>query len=347
MKRLTVFVATLALASCTATEFDQGFLSGDAWDVESAENLPVPEDTYLAALRDGYLAEAKVEKAEFDWQDAAEFRARAVRAAMGERFGPLDPKTRNLSEEFQADLAAAFLEMTAYVNSEGAMLRAPRQVGEAQVKFDCWLQEAEEGHQADDIAACRSAYEGLILLVRDLANLPDNMAVVLPEEEGGEIGGIELQQGGKKISLDRAFAAAGVGEKFGDLPVAEGEIRDAFADALAARPKPPKEFVLTFAFDSARISDEAFEQILLAADEARSRPAAEVIVTGFADAVGTPADNLAISRQRANVTAKAIFNELRDEESVTFIRGGKGERDLAVKTSRAEMANRRVVILVR
>lgn len=347
MRSLAGFAVTLALASCTATEFDQGVLSGDAWDIDSAQNLPVPQDPYLAALREGYLAEARVEKAEFDWQDAAEFRARAVRAAMGERFGPLDPKTRSLSEDFQADLAAAFVEMNAYANSEGAMLRAPRQVGEAQVKFDCWLQEADEGHQADDIAACRSEYEGLILLVRDLANLPDNMAVVLPEEEGGEIGGIELQQGGKKIALDRAFAAAGIGDKFGDLPVAEGEIRDAFADALAARPKPPREFVLTFAFDSARISDKAFEQILLAADEARSRPAAEVIVTGFADAVGSPADNLAISRQRANATAKAIFNELRDEETVTFMRGGKGERDLAVKTGRAEEANRRVVILVR
>ena len=51
------------------------------------------------------------------------------------------------------------------------------------------------------------------------------------------------------------------------------------------------------------------EQVMLAAEEARSRPAAEVIVTGFSDAVGDAAANLALSRRRS----VAFYNLARSE----------------------------------
>lgn len=346
MRRLAL-VAIVALTACTETERDQGWLDGSAWSVESAAALPAPDDPYLEGLYEGYLKLAEAELADYDWNSAAEFRARAVRASRGGPVSPTDPATRRIAEAEREGLTAAYTEITAYIASEGAMLRAARQVGDAQVQFDCWVEQAAEGHQEEDIATCRDAYQLLIVLIRDLAQLPDNMAVVLPDDDGAAPGGIELAQGGKTITLDRPFAAAGVGEAFGDLPVAEGEIRDAFAGALAARPKPPKEFVITFDFNATRITDQAFEQVLLAADEARSRPAAEVIVTGFSDAVGDSAANLAISARRAQVVADAIYNELRDEETVTFMRGAKGERELAVNKPGREETNRRVVILVR
>lgn len=347
MKRLILLALVAVLAGCTATELDEGILDGRAWDVEGIVDAPVPDDPYLAALYRGYLELARSERMEFDWFDAAEFRSRALRATNGQHFGPIDPVERSIPKATRPAVEAAFAELSGFLASEGAMLRAGRQIGEAQVNFDCWLQEVEEAHQNDEIDACRDAFAGLMILIRDLAKLPDNMVVILPEDEGGEPGGVELTQGGEKIDLDRPFAAAGTGERFGDVPVAEGEIREAFAAALAARPKPPREFVITFAFDSVAIRDENYEQVILAAGEARSRPAPEVIVTGYADAPGTDEANLAMSRQRADVVARAISNELRDDEKITLIRGGRGARDLVVSTPRAEEANRRVVVIVR
>ena len=102
-----------------------------------------------------------------------------------------------------------------------------------------------------------------------------------------------------------------------------------------------------FDFDSVAIRDDVYEQVILAAEEARVRPAPEVIVTGYADVPGSKEANLAMSRQRADVVANAILAELRDDERVTLIRGGRGARDLVVNTPRAEEANRRVVIIVR
>ena len=40
----------------------------------------------------------------------------------------------------------------------GARKRAPKQAAEAQLRFDCWMQEQEENFQPDDIdAPCRQA----------------------------------------------------------------------------------------------------------------------------------------------------------------------------------------------
>lgn len=349
MRAATIGLLVLSVAACADRQDTSGslpdWLSGQKWDVDRVAALPLNEDPYLGALQEGYLDLAKVELAEFDWNAGSEFTEKAGLASAGTRVGPKDPRERSFREPFGEGLEKGFAQISNFVNSEGAMLRAARQIGEAQVVYDCWVHEASEGTPHPTLDECRDKFGLLIQLVRDLSALPKNMEVVLPED--GEIGGIEVSQGGKTITLDQPFAAAGTGKNLGDVPVVESEIREAFSDALAAQPKPPVEFTLTFAFNDTKIGDTAFEQILLAADEARSRAAAEVIVTGFADALGDRATNLAISRSRAERVRKAVFFELRDAEKVTVTAEAKGDRDLAVDARGQEEQNRRVIILVR
>src|SRR3546814_14447170 len=45
------------------------------------------------------------------------------------------------------------------VLAAGAAQSDPTQAAEAQVAFDCWMQEQEENFQPDDIAACRERCE--------------------------------------------------------------------------------------------------------------------------------------------------------------------------------------------
>src|SRR3546814_7146483 len=45
------------------------------------------------------------------------------------------------------------------VLAAGAAQSDPTQAAEAQVAFDCWMQEQEENFQPDDIAACRDRFE--------------------------------------------------------------------------------------------------------------------------------------------------------------------------------------------
>ena len=351
---LSVLVVFGLLASCAEGDISgPGDFSGDKWNADAVAALPLTGDPLLDALQEGYVALARAELEEFDWADGAEFNARAAQASTGEAPKPFDPKSRVPDGPEAEALGEAVLELTGYLQKDGARKRAGRQIGEAQVLFDCWVQESQEGHQSEDIERCRTSFQEMMILVRALAQLPGDLAVVLPEKEG-EIGGIQLEQAGRQVTLDRAFAAAGTGEKFGDVPVEEGEIRDAFAGALAAQPKPPVKFTLNFDFNSTRISDEAFDLIAQSAEEALSRAAAEVIVTGFTDAPGSPGANLALSRSRAQAVRREVLRELgeheaggRDTKKVSVTARAKGERNLVVESADRQIENRRVEILVR
>ena len=340
-----------ALGACDPVNLSRpDGLSDEKWDVGPASDAPLPEDPYLAALQEGYVRLARAELAEFDWVDGAEFIERAEAVAEGARVAPFKVADR-ISEgpELEA-LTAAEAELGGFIASAGAMLRAGRQIGEAQVHFDCWVQEAEEGHQSADIEACREAYTLMMVLVRDLGALPKNMAVVLPKSSG-EVGGIEISQDGNTVTLDTAFAAAGTGKKLGDVPVEEGEIRDAFAGALAAQPEPPVKFTVLFASGSTRIDDEGYDVIARAAEEAFSRPAAEFVVTGFTDRTGSGPANRRLSNLRAARVRREILREIGaksgDTGKMSVATSAKGATQFADPDDTAGAANRRVEILVR
>ena len=342
-----VLAGALALGACGEQRAGlPDWVDGTAWDVEKVEALPVNPDPYLAALQKGYLALGRSELAQFDWIETRRFLAKSAAAANGVRVPPIEAADRGLDRPEDDPLTQGVEKLKAYIGSPGPMLRAAQQIGEAQVHYDCWVEQLQEGHQTEDIQNCRELFEGTMQLVIDLAALPDNMAVVLPKD--GVVGGIEIEhKGGNKVTLDEAYAATGVGDDEGDLPVHEDEIKEAFAAARSAHPEEPAVFEVFFDFNSTSITDEAHETIMAAAAEAHRRPGSEVLISGHADAVGDSAANRAISHRRAFLVAEAVHKELPEAHKVDISHKGHGETKLSVPTPRKEEKNRRVVILVR
>lgn len=339
--RLAGLVLMLGLAACADLDPRK---SGDRWDAERVAAMPAPEDPRLAQLFEGYIGLSRAELAEYDWNDGADFLAKAETAAMGTLPPHFALDQRRIGKAQRAEFAAAEAEMLALFAARGAQLRAPREIAQVQIDWECWLQESEEGYQTDEIELCREAFNTSLARAKEAARLPKQLVVVLPEEDGS-IGGVVLSiAGGGDLVLDKPFAA---GSDSGAVAVGEGEIREAFSSALSARPIAPSFFKVLFDSGSSRINPAGMDVVQKVVADIRARPVAEVVLIGHADALGGDAANTRLSRRRARAIRAAITAELDTADEVEFEIDGLGERALEIPTQGNEPGNRRVEVTVR
>ena len=179
----------------------------------------------------------------------------------------------------------------------------------------------------------------------------NDLSVVLPGADG-HVGGITVEAAGTKLVLDKAYAGAKPGGgTMAPVEVSEQEVKEVFADALAARPVPPKSYTLYFLTGGTDLAPDSQATMDAMLADMAARKAAEVVITGHTDTVGNGADNDRLSLHRA----KAVAGTLREtfvakgvkSDSVTAI--GRGERQLLERTpdQTPEPKNRRVEITVR
>ena len=122
-----------------------------------AEMTAPQGNAYDRALQQGYLDLSRAEYDEGDYGDSDTFAERSMAAARGESVLPEEISARDLPAERVGTLTAARERLTA-VLAGGAAQRNPSAAAEAQVAFDCWMQEQEENFQPDDIAACQNRF---------------------------------------------------------------------------------------------------------------------------------------------------------------------------------------------
>lgn len=124
---------------------------------DTAKETTPSGDSYSQALFKNYMMLADSERREEDWADANYFAGKALAAADGTPQGPQELAERDLAEPFLAELAPARDDLMMKLDG-GAAASYPEAAAMAVAGFDCWMQEAEEGHQPDDIAACKKMY---------------------------------------------------------------------------------------------------------------------------------------------------------------------------------------------
>ncbi len=152
-----------------------GFQLGKARDVSPAGS------PFQTALYEGYLTLAEMEFAESDYRDSDFFAQRAMNAAARRQVVPQRVRTRNLTPDVMRELSAARYRLMKALISR-ASVKAPAEAARAQVMFDCWIEEQEEGHEPEDIAACRSDFF-LALAAIEKAVVPEPAPEPEPEPE--------------------------------------------------------------------------------------------------------------------------------------------------------------------
>jgi OOP family OmpA-OmpF porin len=124
---------------------------------DTAKNTAPAGDSYAKALFKNYMMLADSERREEDWTDANFFSSKALASTGGIAPGPQELAERSLTEANLAELTPARAALVAALDG-GASVRHPEAAAMAVAGFDCWMQEAEENIQPDDIAACKKMY---------------------------------------------------------------------------------------------------------------------------------------------------------------------------------------------
>jgi len=175
-----------------------------------------------------------------------------------------------------------------------------------------------------------------------------DLVVLLPGHDG-KVGAVVVQEGGREVVLNTAYASAKTGPD-GRLAAGQAtpdEVKTIFADALTAEPPRPVTFILYFVEATDQFTPESqalVDQVMVAI---ASRPAPELTVAGHTDTVGTAQFNDALSLRRAERVRVLLIGRGIAPDSITAI--GRGKRELRVPTAdnTAEPRNRRVEITVR
>ncbi len=143
-------------------------IAGCSSQFDTARQLPQAVTAFDRALQTGYLQLARAELDEVDLVDTDIFAGRALKLANGERVLPERLDARSLPAAAAPDLARARTRLIAALDG-GGRERTPDAAAEAQLRFDCWMQEQEENFQPDDIAACRAAFMAAVEKIKTAA----------------------------------------------------------------------------------------------------------------------------------------------------------------------------------
>jgi outer membrane protein OmpA-like peptidoglycan-associated protein len=193
------------------------------------------------------------------------------------------------------------------------------------------------------------ARTGMLLVLSALtacANVTDRV-ILLPQPDGSP-SAVLVVAGQQTLLLDKPYATAEAkGGAIKATVLDAATVQKQYGAMLAQLPSAPRKFVVQFESNGNRLSEGA-DKVL---DEMRaalaSLPAAEVVVIGHTDRVGSVEANDKLSVVRAE-SVREILVAAGVNRSVISV-AGRGEREPAVPTADevAEARNRRVEIKIR
>lgn len=146
LKILSALAAMTLLSGCASN-----------WDVDAASSMAPAGDAFSRALQKNYAERARFEKGEQDWCSVKYFTDRAVMAAEGKP-APLQLVAERSRGTGTAEIVAAHAHLTTML-ATSAPKDAPEACAAAQAALEHWMEQQEEGHQADHIAMARADFE--------------------------------------------------------------------------------------------------------------------------------------------------------------------------------------------
>jgi len=174
LRTVCVVAGLLWLAACaTPTEVV----------VESVASMRPGGSPFTQFLHAGYVAQARLEAAEYDFESAELWADKAKTAALGTAPAPETLAAWPVPATHLAELQGARARLSQALTA-GAPNMVPAPMAQAQVSFDCWLEEQSENFQPDDIAACKRDYAAAMTDIEGpprMTAVPPSVPVAKPQ----------------------------------------------------------------------------------------------------------------------------------------------------------------------
>lgn len=172
-KLLTMAVAISLVAACSNVPRDGVTKRPYEYDLISAPLSEVGAiqpsgSTFTKGLYKGYYERAGHEAREWDYPAANRYLNRAKAAAGGEVVMPEDPSHWTVPTENMGELLSARERLITALVKKGRN-EMPDVGAEAQVMYDCWVEEQAENTQPEDIAFCK---QGFLAAIEKLEYVP-------------------------------------------------------------------------------------------------------------------------------------------------------------------------------
>ncbi|MFM2050199.1 MAG: hypothetical protein RL682_690 [Pseudomonadota bacterium] len=177
---------------------------------------------------------------------------------------------------------------------------------------------------------------------------PATRVTLLPDAQGRATS-VSVQSQSRSQVLAKPYQVAEV-HKDGtvklDVTTAQN-VQKRHGAMLAMQLPPEQRFVLQFETGTSRLTPNSQAQLPNILAQARARAGGELVVVGHTDRVGLPANNDALSLQRALVVRDLLISQGFNPDLIEAV--GRGEREPVVPTEPNvnEPRNRRAEIVVR
>lgn len=185
--------ATLGASSANALVFD---------NVYGLQDRTITGNSFNAELAREYQKLVNFEwNKMYDWYDAENHAAKANMAADGKTPMPYVPAEWSIeSQSALNELEAARAKLVTALDN-GGRTGFPGLAATAQAKYDCWVEQQEEGHQPEDIAACKTDFWAAMTRL-DEAKTPKLVKTTISQEVARETVYFDFDE--SEINVDAA-----------------------------------------------------------------------------------------------------------------------------------------------
>ena len=192
------------------------------------------------------------------------------------------------------------------------------------------------------------AAAAVLAFLSGCASVVGDRVILLPQADGSPSALQVSTSGGQRLLLDKPYAAAELrdGRLLATVSSAQA-VRDGYGALLAQQSSRPQRFTVQFESNGNRLTPGA--DVVLAQMRAAlaNLPAAEVVIIGHTDRVGSVESNDRLSLARAEAVRDMLVAGGLPRTAISV--AGRGEREPVVPTADevAEARNRRVEIKIR